>query len=184
MKDGREVSDLPGSEGTYKINTDSKPGNKRRSTNENCKQILNRGSNQSKRESGSVLREFSDNELTIIATTQFEPEGHVEPHALRLKGAKRSVGSLRHTQLGIDVDFDALNAGALHVLENVPQQVIVYTDDKKALLEAISQSDERLSATELVNGERDRRVITPARGLEETSDRHRRQERDELTYDR
>ncbi len=32
-------------------------------------------------------------------------------------------------------------------------QVTVYTDDKEALLEAINQSDERLSATELVNGQ-------------------------------
>ena len=32
-------------------------------------------------------------------------------------------------------------------------QVTVYTDDKDALLEAINQSDERLSATELVNGQ-------------------------------
>jgi ATP-dependent exoDNAse (exonuclease V) alpha subunit len=32
---------------------------------------------------------------------------------------------------------------------------IVYSNDKRALLDAISQSDERLSATELVNGRQD-----------------------------
>ncbi len=35
------------------------------------------------------------------------------------------------------------------------QRVTIYTDDKEALLEAIDQSDERVSATEFVNGAAD-----------------------------
>jgi conjugative relaxase-like TrwC/TraI family protein len=60
----------------------------------------------------------------------------------------------------------------------------VYTDDKKSLLEAISQSDERLSATELVDGERQRRIITPARQREATSVQKPEKERDGVGYDR
>jgi conjugative relaxase-like TrwC/TraI family protein len=63
------------------------------------------------------------------------------------------------------------------------EQVIVYTDDKKALLEAVSQSDERLSATDLVNGDRRGRTITPARNYP-TQDKKREQERDGAGYDR
>jgi conjugative relaxase-like TrwC/TraI family protein len=64
------------------------------------------------------------------------------------------------------------------------EQVIVYTDDKKALLEAVSQSDERLSATELVNGDRRSRTITPARDNPRTHDKKREHERDGVGYDR
>jgi conjugative relaxase-like TrwC/TraI family protein len=64
------------------------------------------------------------------------------------------------------------------------QRVVVYTDDKKALLEAISQSDERLSATELVEGEGQRRIVTPARHREDTPDKRLERERDGVTYDR
>ena len=64
------------------------------------------------------------------------------------------------------------------------QCVVVYTDDKKALLDAISQSDERLSATELVDGERQRRIITPARHREATSVQKPEKERDGVGYDR
>ena len=52
------------------------------------------------------------------------------------------------------------------------ERLVVYTDDKKALQEAVAQSDERLSATELINGksrlavelnrrERDSRKLPP-----------------------
>jgi hypothetical protein len=64
------------------------------------------------------------------------------------------------------------------------EQVIVYTDDKQALLEAVSQSDERLSATDLVNGDRRGRTITPARTYEIAQDKKREQERDGVGYDR
>ncbi len=62
------------------------------------------------------------------------------------------------------------------------QRIVVYTDNKKALLDAISQSDERLSATELVDGERQRRIITPAR--QATSVQKPEKERDGVGYDR
>ena len=35
----------------------------------------------------------------------------------------------------------------------------IYTDDKEALREAITQSDERLSATEFVNGKAKRQAV-------------------------
>ena len=63
------------------------------------------------------------------------------------------------------------------------EQVIVYTDDKKALLEAVSESDERLSATELMNGGRERRTVAPVRHHDERPDKKREKE-DGVIYDR
>jgi conjugative relaxase-like TrwC/TraI family protein len=60
----------------------------------------------------------------------------------------------------------------------------VYTDDKKALLDAISQSDERPSATELAGGERERRTMTPARGFDPPKNKALEKERDGLIHDR
>jgi hypothetical protein len=57
----------------------------------------------------------------------------------------------------------------------------VYTDDKDALLEAINQSDERLSATELVNGQL--RLGELDHAYEMTAAKQQ-QEREEPTYDR
>ena len=39
------------------------------------------------------------------------------------------------------------------------QSVTVYCDDKAALREAVAESDERITATELVNGSRQREVV-------------------------
>jgi conjugative relaxase-like TrwC/TraI family protein len=60
----------------------------------------------------------------------------------------------------------------------------VYTDDKKALLDAISQSDERPSATELAGGERERRSIMPPRRFDSPKHKARDKEKDGLTHDR
>jgi ATP-dependent exoDNAse (exonuclease V) alpha subunit len=59
-------------------------------------------------------------------------------------------------------------------------QVTAYTDDKEALLEAINQSDERLSATELVNGQL--RLGELDHGYEKTA--VQQQEREGPSYDR
>jgi conjugative relaxase-like TrwC/TraI family protein len=63
-------------------------------------------------------------------------------------------------------------------------QATVYTDDKRALLEAISQSDERPSATELAGAERERRTTMPERRLDSPKHKTRDKERDGLTHDR
>jgi conjugative relaxase-like TrwC/TraI family protein len=45
------------------------------------------------------------------------------------------------------------------------EQVLVYTDDKQSLLDAVSRSDDRVSATELVNGTPQREVVALHRRL-------------------
>jgi len=69
------------------------------------------------------------------------------------------------------------------------EAVTVYTDDKEALLEAVRQSDERLSATELVAGTRsDHRVrsLMPSQQWlqQPVHTIHPQRQREELVYDR
>jgi conjugative relaxase-like TrwC/TraI family protein len=63
-------------------------------------------------------------------------------------------------------------------------KVRLYTDDKQALLEAISHSDERLSATELVNANRQRDVVTLQRERERSEPPVRRRDREGQSHDR
>ncbi|MGE4003972.1 MAG: ATP-dependent RecD-like DNA helicase, partial [Planctomycetaceae bacterium] len=63
------------------------------------------------------------------------------------------------------------------------ESVTVYTDDKKALLEAVKESDERLSATELVGGERGRRMDA-AREAQQRKSAEKQREWEGLSYDR
>ena len=61
------------------------------------------------------------------------------------------------------------------------EQVILYTDDKAALMEAVQRSDERISATEFVN----MRKVVPLRQLEaDTAADRRPRDRDEVIYER
>lgn len=62
-------------------------------------------------------------------------------------------------------------------------QVTIYTDDKEALKEAINQSDERVSATELVNGSRQREMVA-LREPDRQRSAERQEEREGLIYDR
>lgn len=63
------------------------------------------------------------------------------------------------------------------------QKVTVYTDDKEALREAIQQSDDRLTATEFVNGPSQQRAIVIAR-RDEQSIEHPQRQREELVHER
>ncbi len=63
----------------------------------------------------------------------------------------------------------------------------IYTDDKDALLEAISEADERLSATELVSGRqhRQRGEMVLRLGLQKRVGRaNAAPNREELSYER
>jgi conjugative relaxase-like TrwC/TraI family protein len=62
------------------------------------------------------------------------------------------------------------------------EQVNIYTDDKDSLLEAVSRSDERVTAIELVNGT-PQRQLAERRELERNAEKAAR-ERGELTYER
>jgi len=64
------------------------------------------------------------------------------------------------------------------------ERVTVYTDDKEALLEAVSKSDERLSATELVNGTPQREVVALHQRIAEVADQRRDKDRETLNYER
>lgn len=69
------------------------------------------------------------------------------------------------------------------------ESVTVYTDDKEALLEAVRQSDERLSATELVTGTRSdhrvRSLMPSQQWLQQPVHAiHPQRPREELVYDR
>jgi conjugative relaxase-like TrwC/TraI family protein len=63
------------------------------------------------------------------------------------------------------------------------ERVTIYTDDKEALLEAIDQSDERVSATEFVNGRDDRDLVAVRESREMTAERENL-EREGVIYDR
>ncbi len=63
------------------------------------------------------------------------------------------------------------------------QRVTIYTDDKEALQEAIDQSDERVSATELVNGGPRREMVALREPHREMSAETQR-EQEGLIYDR
>ena len=78
--------------------------------------------------------------------------------------------------------FPASSAEQFYVsVSRAKERVILYTDDKAALMAAVQRSDERLSATELVN----MRHIIPLREREaEQIERQRPRDRDEMTYER
>jgi conjugative relaxase-like TrwC/TraI family protein len=64
------------------------------------------------------------------------------------------------------------------------ERVTIYTDDKESLMEAVSQSDERLSATEMVSGTPRPRSVPPRQLVgDRVFDRPER-DREEETYDR
>ena len=64
------------------------------------------------------------------------------------------------------------------------EQVTIYTDDKEALLDAVSQSEERVSATELVNGVEHRQAVILRQHHEERSAERSAREREEMVYER
>jgi conjugative relaxase-like TrwC/TraI family protein len=64
------------------------------------------------------------------------------------------------------------------------ESVTIYTDNKQDLLDAVSRSDERLSATELVNGTPQREVVALHRRIAEAADKRRDQDRETLNYER
>lgn len=64
------------------------------------------------------------------------------------------------------------------------ESVTIYTDNKHDLLDAVNRSDERLSATELVNGLRQREVIALHQRLADVPQKRQEKEREELTYER
>ena len=63
------------------------------------------------------------------------------------------------------------------------QRVTIYTDDKEALQEAIDQSDERVSATEFVNGRLDQDLVAVRESREMLTEREQ-SEREGVIYDR
>lgn len=78
--------------------------------------------------------------------------------------------------------FPASSAEQFYVsASRAKEQVILYTDDKAALMQAVQRSDERLSATELVN----MRNMIPLRHREvELTPSRQSRDRDGMTYDR
>jgi ATP-dependent exoDNAse (exonuclease V) alpha subunit len=64
------------------------------------------------------------------------------------------------------------------------ESVTVYCDDKEALSEAVEQSDERISATELIKGSRQRSIVALHERYHEPSPERKQVEREGLSYDR
>jgi conjugative relaxase-like TrwC/TraI family protein len=64
------------------------------------------------------------------------------------------------------------------------EQVTVYTDNKEALLDAVSRSEERVSATELVNGSLQRQAVVLRQHLDERATERTARDREELIYER
>ena len=64
------------------------------------------------------------------------------------------------------------------------ERVTVYTDDKEALLEAVKRSDDRLTATEFVNGIPQRQIEQLREQHREVTTRQQEREREELLYER
>jgi conjugative relaxase-like TrwC/TraI family protein len=61
---------------------------------------------------------------------------------------------------------------------------VIYTDDKEALREAVNQSDERLSATELVNGATGRQAVALREQREQMAGETIKKEREGMNYER
>jgi conjugative relaxase-like TrwC/TraI family protein len=80
------------------------------------------------------------------------------------------------------LSFPASSAEQFYVsASRAKEQVFLYTDNKAALFDAVQRSDDRLSATELVN----MRHVIPLREREiERPEVQQRRERDGITYDR
>ncbi len=68
-------------------------------------------------------------------------------------------------------------------MSRATEQVTVYTDDKEALRDAIQQSDERVTATELVSGTRQRRARAMQR-FEDIPPERQERERKEIGHER
>jgi ATP-dependent exoDNAse (exonuclease V) alpha subunit len=64
------------------------------------------------------------------------------------------------------------------------EQVTIYTDDKEALLDAVKRSDDRLTATEFINGIPQRQLEQLREQDRETTARHPEREREEILYER
>jgi hypothetical protein len=64
------------------------------------------------------------------------------------------------------------------------KQATIYTDSKSALCEAINQSDERLSATELVNVGTRRQAVAMRQQQDQYSEDQKPREREGVTYER
>ena len=58
------------------------------------------------------------------------------------------------------------------------ESVTIYTDNKQDLLDAVSRSDERLSATELVNGIPQREVVALHQRIAEMADKRQDKDRE------
>jgi ATP-dependent exoDNAse (exonuclease V) alpha subunit len=64
------------------------------------------------------------------------------------------------------------------------ERLVVYTDDKKALREAVAQSDERLSATEFVNGKARRLAVELQRRESDSKPKRPPKSKEELNHAR
>ena len=64
------------------------------------------------------------------------------------------------------------------------QQVTIYTEDKEELLDAVKRSEERLTATELVNGLPPGSVVSLHQRIADMTDRNREQERERQIHER
>ncbi len=64
------------------------------------------------------------------------------------------------------------------------ERVTVYTDDKGALLDAVSRSDERLSATERVRDAQQREVVALQQRIADIAKDRQEQEREQLVHER
>lgn len=64
------------------------------------------------------------------------------------------------------------------------KQVTIYTDNKEALLDAVSRSDERLTATELVNGTPQRELVSLHQRLTQMAETRQPPERERLARER
>lgn len=62
------------------------------------------------------------------------------------------------------------------------KQVTIYTDDKESLREAIAQSDERVSATEFVNGKAKRQAVVQRQREQENQAERQRREREGISH--
>jgi ATP-dependent exoDNAse (exonuclease V) alpha subunit len=83
------------------------------------------------------------------------------------------------------VSFGASSREQFYVsASRAQEQVTIYTEDKAELLDAVSRSDDRLTATEFINGIPQRQIEQWREQQREVTARQQEREREELLYER
>ena len=115
---------------------------------------------------------------------EFRPPGSRLCGRLRThRRAKRSIGCSSASRAN---PFPASSREQFYVsVSRARKGVVVYTDDKEALREAVQQSEERVSATELLNDSiRRQAVMLREQQQEREAEKVQQQERERVAYAR